>query len=49
MFTSDGDFVTTFGAMGKGPGGFAYPKGLAVIKNGVVYVCDADNNRVKVF
>ena len=45
----NGDFVMTFGAMGKGPGGFAYPKGLAVIKNGVVYVCDADNNRVKFF
>ena len=46
-FTSEGQFVTSFGRKGEGPGEFKCPRGLAVDNSGVVYVCD--NNRVQVF
>ena len=49
VFTSEGQFVTSFGRKGEGPGEFKYPHGLALDSSGVVYVCDSDNNRVQVF
>ena len=49
VFTSEGQFVTSFGRKGVGPGEFKFPRGLAVDNNGVVDVCDSDNNRVQVF
>ena len=41
MFTTEGQFVTSFGREGAGPGEFNRPQGLAVDNNGVVYVCDS--------
>ena len=49
VFTSEGQFVTSFGRRGKGPGEFERPCGLAVDISGVVYVCDMENNRVQLF
>ena len=49
VFTSEGQFVTSFGNEGNGPGQFKYPRGLAVDSSGVVYVCDYSNNRVELF
>ena len=49
VFTSEGQFVTSFGNLGEGLGEFSDPRGLAVDSNGVVYVCDYDNNRLQVF
>ena len=49
VFTSDGLFVTSFGDCGEGLGEFSDPRGLAVDSNGVVYVCDYDNDRLQVF
>ena len=49
VFTSGGQFVTSFGRRGKGSGQFYYPIGVAVDSNGVVYVCDIDNHRVQIF
>ena len=49
VFTSAGQFVTSFGSVGNGPGQFDYPRGLAVDGSGVVYVCDGWNHRVQLF
>ena len=49
VFTSEGLFVMSFGGKGKGPREFMLPYGLAVDGCGVVYVCDADNNRIQLF
>ena len=43
MFTSEGQFVVSFGRKGRE---FDHPQGLAVDDSGVVYVCERDNNRV---
>ncbi len=42
VFTSEGQFLTSFGGEGGGRGfeEFGYPRGLAVDVSGVVYVCD---------
>jgi len=49
-FTSDGQFVKTYGAgVGRAPGNFARPKGVAVDREGRVYVVDAAYERVQVF
>ena len=40
VFTSEGQFVTSFGSKGKGLGQFNHTsEGLAVDSSGVVYVC----------
>ena len=49
VFTCEGQFVTSFGIKGRGPGEFNYPVGLAVDNCGVVYVCDHLNNRIQCF
>ena len=49
VFTSEGQFVMSFGRRGQGPGEFRHPRGLAVDSSGVVYVCDSSNSRVQMF
>ncbi len=49
VFTLEGQFVTSFGSNGKGPGQFNHPAGLAVDSSGVVYVCDNWNDHVQLF
>ncbi len=49
VFTSEGQFISTFDRRGSGPGEFRASRGLAVNKDGVLYVCDYDNNRVQCF
>ena len=49
VFTLEGQFVTSFGSEGTGPGQFQLPCGIAVDSNGVVYVCDRINKNVQVF
>ncbi len=49
VFTSEGQFISTFGRGGSGPGEIIHPNGLAVNKDGILYVCDWDNNRVQCF
>lgn len=54
-FSADGSRTATFGrtfqatASDEEPGGFMFPNGLAVARNGDVYVSDGDNRRVQVF
>ena len=45
VFTTEGEYVTLFGKWGD----FIYPSGVCVDKDGYVYVCDANNNRVQIF
>jgi len=44
-----GDFVTSFGTAGTGPGQFNEPVGLALGPNGEIYVADTWNGRVQRF
>lgn len=48
-FSPEGDLVKTWGEPGTGPGQFACPHNLGVDRQGAVYVCDRENNRVQVF
>ena len=49
VFTSDGQFLTSFETKGMDHGEFMWPVGLTVDTNGIVYVCDTGNNKIKVF
>ena len=45
----EGKFLTSFGTRGTGPEQFTDPYGIAVDKNGVVYVTDDRNDRLQSF
>uniref|UniRef100_A0A1X7TKY3 B box-type domain-containing protein n=1 Tax=Amphimedon queenslandica TaxID=400682 RepID=A0A1X7TKY3_AMPQE len=49
IFTSDGVFVSKFGSAGSNIDQFNGPRGLAFDKDGFLYICDSDNNRVVVY
>ena len=49
IFTTEGEYVTSFGQRGKEDGGIHHPWGACVDKDGFVYVCDAGNSRLQVF
>lgn len=49
IFDADGNFISTFGKAGDGPGYFARPKGVAIDGDGHVWVADGVQDRVQVF
>ena len=49
VFTKQGKFITSFGKGGRGDGQFIYPSGIAIDRDGVLYVCDSINSRIQVF
>ena len=49
VFTTEGEYVTTFGHKGTGEGEFNVPIALSVDSDGFVYVCDRHNNRIQIF
>ena len=49
VFTTEGAYVTSFGQEGRNEGDFKNPWGVCVVKDGLVYVCDFNNNRVQIF
>lgn len=49
IFNSSGSFLSSFGALGSGPGQFHTPTGIAISSTGMIYVADANNNRVDIF
>lgn len=48
-FTAEGEFVSSFGSPGRGPGQFMVPHSVRVSQDGRVYVADRENHRVQVF
>ena len=48
-FAPGGDYITSFGSPGNGPGEFLVPHAVRVSNDGRVYVADRENNRVQVF
>ena len=49
VFTSDGEYVTSFGQKGQKEGDFNQPHYVYVDKNGFIYVSDFMNNRIQCF
>jgi DNA-binding beta-propeller fold protein YncE len=48
-FSSDGRLLFSFGEPGSGPGQFQVPHGIAVDRQGTVYVADRENSRIQLF
>lgn len=48
-YDRNGKFIKEWGKLGAGPGEFNSPHGLAMDKEGRLYVADRSNNRVQVF
>jgi len=48
-FTSDGVLLKSWGEPGSGPGQFHVPHGIAVDRDGMVYVADRENSRIQFF
>jgi DNA-binding beta-propeller fold protein YncE len=48
-FASDGRLLRSWGEPGSGPGQFHLPHGLAVDRDGTVYVADRENSRIQLF
>lgn len=48
-FTSEGEFIMSFGSMGDGPGEFMQPHALAMDSKGRLFVGDRSNNRIQIF
>jgi sugar lactone lactonase YvrE len=49
IFDADGNFISTFGKPGDGPGYFFKPKGIAIDCDGHIWVADEYQDRVQVF
>jgi DNA-binding beta-propeller fold protein YncE len=49
IFTLDGEFIAAYGKAGRRPGNFARNKGIAVDKEGRIYVVDSAFQNVQVF
>ena len=48
-FSAAGDYISSFGSPGSGPGQFRVPHSVRVSQDGRVYVADRENHRVQVF
>lgn len=48
-FSADGDLLLSWGEPGSGPGQFHVPHGIAVGRDGIVYVADRENSRIQRF
>jgi DNA-binding beta-propeller fold protein YncE len=49
IFDADGNFISTFGKNGDGPGFFERPKGIAIDGDGHIWVADEVQDRLQVF
>ena len=48
-FSKEGKLLFSWGEVGRGPGQFILPHGIAVDSAGLVYVADRENSRVQIF
>ena len=48
-FTKDGEYISSFGVKGDGPGELDMPWGITVDNNGDIYIADWNNHRVQKF
>lgn len=48
-FSPEGELLKTWGEPGTGPGQFALPHKLGIDRQGLVYVCDRNNDRIQIF
>jgi DNA-binding beta-propeller fold protein YncE len=48
-FTPDGRLLKSWGEPGAGPGQFHIPHGLAIDRDGLIYVADRENSRIQIF
>lgn len=48
-YTAAGDLIGSWGGPGVGPGEFGIPHGIAIDRNGMVYVADRENYRIQRF
>jgi DNA-binding beta-propeller fold protein YncE len=48
-FSPDGKLLVSWGAPGGGPGEFRIPHGIAVDREGIIYVADRENSRIQLF
>ena len=48
-FSPDGRLLLSWGEPGGGPGEFRIPHGIAVDRQGIVYVADRENSRIQLF
>ena len=48
-FSADGRLLFSWGDGGSGPGQFHLPHGIAVDREGIVYVADRENSRIQLF
>ena len=49
VFTTDGDYITSFGQFGNKEGNFKWPHSICVDKDGFVYITDYESNKVLCF
>jgi hypothetical protein len=49
VFSSNGDFLFTFGSAGQGPGDFGYPGAIRLSSAGRVLINDIESRRIEVF
>jgi DNA-binding beta-propeller fold protein YncE len=49
QFSPNGDLKRSWGVAGQGPGEFFLPHGISVHKDGRVFVCDRENDRIQIF
>jgi DNA-binding beta-propeller fold protein YncE len=48
-FSAKGDLLSSWGEPGSGPGQFVTPHGIAVHRDGRVFVADRENDRIQIF
>ncbi len=47
-FSPDGEYLTTLGGQGQGPGEFQYPQSLSIDSEGYLYISDMGNRKIHV-